>query len=177
MRELRDIGRVGIRAAILAVDVYLHRLRAKIAAMTAATDGTNAVVFTAGVGENSDEYGQPPASTSSGSVLRRRQGEPVGRSRRPRHQPIWCGSRTLVIDARGACGCSRVQSSFELPNLERLNLSRSTRQDRQSLSAILAWAPSQDRQTRETNKATDASQHYAPTVAAWRTPSSDNIGD
>ena len=45
----------GDRAAILAVDVYVHRLRAKIAAMTAATDGTDAVVFTAGVGENAAE--------------------------------------------------------------------------------------------------------------------------
>jgi acetate kinase len=45
----------GDPAAILAVDVYVHRLRAKIAAMTAATDGTDAVVFTAGVGENASE--------------------------------------------------------------------------------------------------------------------------
>jgi acetate kinase len=53
MRELLQHRARGDRAAILAVDVYVHRLRAKIAAMTAATDGTDAVVFTAGVGENS----------------------------------------------------------------------------------------------------------------------------
>jgi acetate kinase len=55
MRELLGHRASGDPEAILAVDVYLHRLRAKIAAMTAATDGTDAVVFTAGVGENADE--------------------------------------------------------------------------------------------------------------------------
>jgi acetate kinase len=53
MRELLQHRARGNPAAILAVDVYVHRLRAKIAAMIAATDGTDAVVFTAGVGENS----------------------------------------------------------------------------------------------------------------------------
>jgi acetate kinase len=36
----------------LAVSVYLHRLRAEIAAMAAAMDGLDALVFTGGVGEN-----------------------------------------------------------------------------------------------------------------------------
>jgi acetate kinase len=55
MRHLlqRRIG--GNPAATLAVDTYVHRLRAKIAAMAAATDGTDAVVFTAGVGEHASE--------------------------------------------------------------------------------------------------------------------------
>jgi len=39
----------------LAIAVYLHRLRAKIAAMMAATEGADAIVFTGGVGENSAE--------------------------------------------------------------------------------------------------------------------------
>jgi acetate kinase len=39
----------------LALDVYLHRLRAHIAAMTAALDGLDALVFTGGVGERSPE--------------------------------------------------------------------------------------------------------------------------
>ena len=38
--------------AALAVGVYLHRLRAGIAAMAAAMDGLDVLVFTAGVGEN-----------------------------------------------------------------------------------------------------------------------------
>ena len=38
--------------AELAIAVYLHRLRAGIAAMAAAMDGLDALVFTGGVGEN-----------------------------------------------------------------------------------------------------------------------------
>jgi acetate kinase len=55
MRDLLRRRSEGDPAAALAVDAYLHRLRAKIAAMTAATDGTDAVVFTAGVGERAGE--------------------------------------------------------------------------------------------------------------------------
>ena len=39
-------------AARLALDVYVHRLRAAIAAMAAALDGVDALVFTGGVGEH-----------------------------------------------------------------------------------------------------------------------------
>jgi acetate kinase len=39
--------------ARMALDVYLHRLRAGIAAMTAALSGVDAVVFTGGIGERS----------------------------------------------------------------------------------------------------------------------------
>ncbi len=38
--------------ACLALDVYVHRLRAGIAAMTASMGGLDALVFTGGVGEN-----------------------------------------------------------------------------------------------------------------------------
>jgi acetate kinase len=41
--------------ARLAVETYLHRLRAGIASMTAALGGIDAIVFTGGVGENSAE--------------------------------------------------------------------------------------------------------------------------
>lgn len=41
--------------AALAYEVYLHRLRREIAAMTAALGGIDALVFTGGVGENSPE--------------------------------------------------------------------------------------------------------------------------
>ena len=41
--------------ARLALDVYLHRLRAGIAAMAAALGGLDALVFTGGVGENAPE--------------------------------------------------------------------------------------------------------------------------
>ena len=41
--------------AVLAIDVYLHHLRAGIAAMAAALGGLDALVFTGGVGERSSE--------------------------------------------------------------------------------------------------------------------------
>ena len=42
----------GEEDAVLAVSVYLHRLRASLAAMVAALGGVDVVVFTGGVGEN-----------------------------------------------------------------------------------------------------------------------------
>jgi acetate kinase len=42
-------------AAVLALDVYVHRLRAGIAAMAASLDGLDALVFTGGVGEHAPE--------------------------------------------------------------------------------------------------------------------------
>ena len=59
MREI--VERVGVgdgstkigQAARLALDVYVHRLRAGIAAMTAALGGLDVLVFTGGVGEGS----------------------------------------------------------------------------------------------------------------------------
>ncbi|HJW21503.1 MAG TPA: acetate/propionate family kinase [Candidatus Limnocylindrales bacterium] len=55
MREL--LGRVaaGDPEAALALGVYLHRLRAAIAAMAAAMGGLDGLVFTGGVGENSPD--------------------------------------------------------------------------------------------------------------------------
>jgi acetate kinase len=53
MRELLTRRDAGDERSRVAVAVYVHRLRAKIAAMTAATGGTDALVFTAGVGEGS----------------------------------------------------------------------------------------------------------------------------
>ncbi|MHB8245687.1 MAG: acetate/propionate family kinase [Acidimicrobiales bacterium] len=53
MREVVALRAEGDEPAALAIAVYLHRLRSKIAAMTAATGGTDALVFTGGVGEHS----------------------------------------------------------------------------------------------------------------------------
>ncbi len=53
MRELLVRADAGDRRARLALDVYLHRLRAGIAAMAAALGGLDALVFTGGVGERS----------------------------------------------------------------------------------------------------------------------------
>jgi acetate kinase len=52
MRTVLERAGAGEAAAVLAVDVYLHRLRAGIAAMAAALGGIDALVFTGGVGEH-----------------------------------------------------------------------------------------------------------------------------
>ena len=58
MREVLAAARAGDADAILALDTYIHRLRASIASMTAAMGGLDALVFTGGVGENSSEVRQ-----------------------------------------------------------------------------------------------------------------------
>jgi acetate kinase len=52
MREVLAAAMTGTAAAQLARDVYLHRLRAGIAAMAAALGGLDVLVFTGGVGEH-----------------------------------------------------------------------------------------------------------------------------
>jgi acetate kinase len=53
MREVLERRAAGDEQAALAFDVYVHRLRAAIAAMTASLGGLDALVFTGGVGERS----------------------------------------------------------------------------------------------------------------------------
>jgi acetate kinase len=52
--DMRELLERGDDAARLAVDVYVHRLRAGIGAMAASLGGLDALVFTGGVGENSE---------------------------------------------------------------------------------------------------------------------------
>ena len=52
MREVLAAAGAGEPAARLALEVYLHRLRAGVAAMAAALGGLDALAFTGGVGEN-----------------------------------------------------------------------------------------------------------------------------
>ncbi len=53
MRDVIRSAQAGEPAAVLARDVYTHRLRQQIAAMAAAMDGLDALVFAGGVGEHS----------------------------------------------------------------------------------------------------------------------------
>jgi acetate kinase len=55
MREILAAVRNGHERAKLAFDIYIHRLRSGIGAMIAVLGGIDALVFTAGVGENSPE--------------------------------------------------------------------------------------------------------------------------
>jgi acetate kinase len=52
MREVRAAAGRGDQNARLAIGVYVHRLRREIAAMAAAMNGLDALVFTGGVGEH-----------------------------------------------------------------------------------------------------------------------------
>lgn len=53
MREITAAAEAGDAAAVLALAVYLHRLRHYVGAYAAELGGLDALVFTAGVGENS----------------------------------------------------------------------------------------------------------------------------
>jgi acetate kinase len=55
MREILAAMKQGHQRAKLAFDIYAHRLQAGIGAMVAVLGGIDALVFTAGVGENSPE--------------------------------------------------------------------------------------------------------------------------
>jgi len=55
MRDVLDAIRKGNERAMLAVDIFVHRLVVEIGAMAAALSGLDALVFTAGIGENSPE--------------------------------------------------------------------------------------------------------------------------
>ncbi|MEG3894693.1 MULTISPECIES: acetate kinase [unclassified Microcoleus] len=53
MRQIGEAIAQGNERAQLALDIYIHRLRAGIGAMLASLGGLDALIFTAGVGENS----------------------------------------------------------------------------------------------------------------------------
>jgi acetate kinase len=55
MRTIESAVERGDKRAQLAFDVYVHRLRSEIGAMLATLGGLDALVFTAGVGENSPQ--------------------------------------------------------------------------------------------------------------------------
>lgn len=55
MREVLEARAAGNPRAGLAFDIYVHRVRSGIGAMLASLGGLDALVFTAGVGENSPE--------------------------------------------------------------------------------------------------------------------------
>ena len=56
MRAILAAEAEGDEPAALAVGVYLHRLRASVAAMVAALGGLDVLVFTGGVGENAPAH-------------------------------------------------------------------------------------------------------------------------
>lgn len=63
MRDILAAIQQGHKRARLAFDIYVHRLRLAIGGMGAAMGGIDALVFTAGVGENSPEVRAAACST------------------------------------------------------------------------------------------------------------------
>jgi acetate kinase len=95
----------GEPAARLALDVYVHRLRAAIAAMVASLGGLDALVFTGGVGENA---AMVRAEAAAGlrflgiALDAQRNDEAVGAAADPEADVTAAGSsvRVLVVAAR-----------------------------------------------------------------------------
>ncbi len=100
MLDVRLAARRGDPEARLALDVHAHRLRAAIAAMAAAMDGLDTLVFTGGIGEH-----QPEVRTEAASGLGF-LGVAVDERRNASAQPDCdisapgAAVRTLVIAAR-----------------------------------------------------------------------------
>ena len=65
MRQITAMLAEGNPRAQLAFDIFVHRLRSCIGAMLASLGGLDALVFTAGIGENS-----PTIRSSAACVLR-----------------------------------------------------------------------------------------------------------
>ncbi len=90
MREILRRAGSDDQAAVLALDVYIHRLKAGIASMAAALGGLDALVFTGGVGEHA------PAVRSQAAAGLRFLGVELDEPRNQR------ASGDMEIGARGA---------------------------------------------------------------------------
>jgi acetate kinase len=66
MRQVLARADAGDEAAALARDVYVHRLRAMIASMTASLGGLDALMFTGGVGERASAIRTATVAALSG---------------------------------------------------------------------------------------------------------------
>ncbi|HET6833221.1 MAG TPA: acetate/propionate family kinase [Acidimicrobiales bacterium] len=105
MAAVVEACRRGEPTATLALDVYVHRLRAAIAAMVASLGGLDALVFTGGVGENAPTVRAAAVAGLGflGAALdAQRNDEAVGGAADPEADITAAGSsvRTLVVAAR-----------------------------------------------------------------------------
>ena len=100
MRAVLAAEQTGDQDAVLAMGVYLHRLRAGIASMVAALGGLDALVFTAGIGEHSAPVRRRAADGLGflGVAL----DEAANESAKPDQEVSASGApvRTFVIEAR-----------------------------------------------------------------------------
>ena len=114
MRELEQAVAAGDEAAKVALDVFLHRLAGAVAAMAAAAGGLDAIVFTAGIGENS--VTDPRRSCAGDS---RSSGSSAGcrpqRQRRARLRHRIAGARRCVCWSSEPGGADRRPSCSRPP--------------------------------------------------------------
>ena len=83
MRQIVEAMRQGHARAKLAFDIFIHRLQAGIGAMVAVLGGIDALVFTAGIGENSTEVRAAACANLGylGLTIDRAQNSPGGSDR------------------------------------------------------------------------------------------------
>ncbi len=100
MRAVLAAEQTGDQDAVLAMGVYLHRLRASIASMVAALGGLDALVFTAGIGEHSAPVRR--RAVDGLGFLGVALDEGANESAKPDQEISASGSpvRTFVIEAR-----------------------------------------------------------------------------
>ncbi|HEX2417406.1 MAG TPA: acetate/propionate family kinase [Micromonosporaceae bacterium] len=100
MRTVANLADAGDEAASLSLDMYLHRLRAGIAAMAAAIGGLDALAFTGGVGEHA---WQVRARAADGLAFLGVRIDPVGnKEAQPDAELTGVGAtvRSFLIEAR-----------------------------------------------------------------------------
>jgi acetate kinase len=100
MAKIQEAEAAGDHDASLAIEVYLHRLRARVAAMASAMNGLDVLVFTGGVGENSSVI---RARAVAGLGFLGAQIDEVANSSRTPDAEVTAPSadaRTLIIQAR-----------------------------------------------------------------------------
>jgi acetate kinase len=100
MREILAAEAAGRPEAVLALGVYLHRLRAEIAAMTASLGGLDALVFTGGVGERSPEIRARAADGLGFLGIAVDPARNAGREADREVGPDGASVRTLVVESR-----------------------------------------------------------------------------
>jgi acetate kinase len=110
MRDLTDAVTAGDPAATLALEVYLHRLRAYAGAYLAQLGGVDVIVFTAGVGENAPAVRAGALATLGFAGIEIDPGRNAARGR---------GIRVISADS------SRV-SVLVVPTNEELEIARQT---------------------------------------------------
>jgi acetate kinase len=102
MRALLDRATEGDADALLAFEVYGHRLRASIAAMVASLGGIDGLVFTGGVGEHAPEVRAAAAAQLGflGIELDREANEQLADAADREISAASAGCRTVVVRAR-----------------------------------------------------------------------------